>query len=464
MRFFPFKKNLNAFVNDTRGSMLMTVLVFGSVALLIITGISSYGLSEHRASNYRHNNEAALHMAEAGIGYYRWHLAHDADDFWDGNTSSTPGPYIHDVTDKDGNIIGHYALTIIPPDPGSSIVIIQSTGWSTQQEQSQRTIQVRMGKPALSDYTFLQHANMRFSPTTFVSGKIHSNGGVEFNGTTDSYVQSARETYDTGTSGVQNGVWGTGGPQGFWEFPVPPIDFNSVSADVSLLQELSQEPEGFYRPASGVQGWRVEFLANGTFNLYRVTSRVPYCQWSGACVQQWYDLGGTVLEGNYPIPENGAMFFEDDVWVNGVVNGRVTVVAARFPENPANYRDIYISGNITYATLGGDDVLGLIAQSDIIVPLQVPEHMTIHAAALAQYGQIYRPLYRSNYQNSLQESLTFFGSQISFSGGGWKWGTPPVSGFITTNHIYDGNLLYYVPPGFPTKETYELISWEEIEI
>lgn len=448
---------------DKSGSMLMLVLVFGSVSIMMITlGISTYGLMEHRASNYRHNTEASLHIAEAGISYYRWHLAHDPDDFWDGNATGTPGPFVHDFEDKDGNVVGRFSLDIEEPLAGSTLVTINSTGWMLAQPDSRRTIRVRMGKPSLADFTFLQNANMRFSPTTIVSGKVHSNGGIEFNGTTDAPVQSARETYNSGSSGIQNGVWGAGGPEEFWEFPVPGVDFDSVSADLAAIRDMAMEPEGFYRAASGRQGYHVEFLANGTFNLYTVQSRIPYCQWWGRCRQQRYDLGGENFNGNFAIPANGAMFFEDDVWVDGVVDGRVTVAAGRFPENPSTYREIYISDNITYEEVGSDDVLGLIAQGDIIVPLNVPEDMTIQAAALSQYGSIYRPLYRSNYQNSLQNSLTFFGSQISFNGGGWKWGTPPVSGFFNTNHIYDGNLRYFVPPGFPTGDTYELISWEEV--
>lgn len=67
---------------------------------------------------------------------------------------------------------------------------------------------------------------------------------------------------------------------------------------------------------------------------------------------------------------------------------------------------------------------------------------------------------------ALKNSLTFFGSQISYRGGGWKYVTAQgvvVAGYVYTNHVYDGNLKYYPPPGFPTGSTYELISWEEVQ-
>jgi len=59
-----------------------------------------------------------------------------------------------------------------------------------------------------------------------------------------------------------------------------------------------------------------------------------------------------------------------------------------------------------------------------------------------------------------------FGSQISYLSGGWKynngWGNV-ISGFVNTNHTYDGNLKYFPPPGFPVGSVYELISWEEVK-
>jgi len=86
---------------------------------------------------------------------------------------------------------------------------------------------------------------------------------------------------------------------------------------------------------------------------------------------------------------------------------------------------------------------------------------------LSQYGSIYTPNYDPDENpNGLKSSLTVFGSQISYAGGGFKyvngWGNV-TAGFEDTYYIYDGNLKYYPPPGFPVESTYELISWEEIE-
>jgi len=441
------------FKSSSRGTMLVFVMVFGSIAFtMIVLGLSTYALFENRASNRIHKRDEAFHIAEAGINYYRWHLAHDGDDYFDG-TGGDPGPYVHSYFDKDGNLIGYYSLEIDPPPGGASVVTVRSTGWTLEQSESARTIQVRLGFPSLTDYAFIENADMNFSPTTEVHGKVHSNGYIQFNGTTDSWVDSAKPV---------NGVYGSGGPTEFWRYPVPPKDFYGISADLVAIRDMSDNG-GLHlnSSGSGSYGYHIVFQSNGTYDLYKVKARRCYtgaveCRWGWCWGNICDDIQRENSQGNHAIPSNGVIFVEDNVWVEGVINGRVTIGAGRFP---TDYQEIYISGNLTYYEKNSDDVLGLIAQGDVLVPHDVPDVMEIDAAALSQY----RSVHRKYYKNDIKDSLLFFGSQISFESGGWKWGQPVVSGFVSTNHTYDGNLLFLPPPGFPVEPTYELISWEELE-
>ncbi len=453
---------------NRRGASLMYILIFGSLAtMIIVSGVATYALFEHQASNRKHARDMAFHIAEAGIDYYRWHLAHDPNDFQDG--TGQPGPYVHEYFDKSNNSIGFFSLEIDPPLPGSTVATIRSTGWVSSEPNATRTLQVRVGFPALTDYTFLTNANMNFSFTTEVHGQVHSNGGIRFDGTTDSWVRSARERYRYGNQ-QHNGVWGGGGPREFWEFPVPAIDFNSITADLGAVRD-DADNGGIHLNSSGEEGWHLVFDGD-TFDLYRVTDlechhgsgRWRYRRWRG---WYWdgtvycYDVEQEVFVENHTIPANGAIFIEDNVWVEGTVDGRVTLGVGRFPVQEP-YETIYIQGDLTYATRASDDVIGLLAQGDIIVPHEVPNNMTIEAALLSQFGVIHRPYYN----DGLRNSLNVFGSQISYGGGGWKyvngWGHV-ISGFVNTNHTYDANLSYYPPPGFPVGDTYDLISWEELE-
>jgi len=460
-------KKFRQLSQDTRGNLLLFVMIFGSLAFtMIVLGVSSYAMFENQASNRKQFRDLSFHIAEAGINYYRWHLAHEPEDYQDG--TGTTGPYVHEFLDKDGNIIGYYSLEIDAPLPGTTIVTIRSTGWTVAMPSATRTISVRVGYPALTDFSFVENSDMSFSNTSEVHGKVHSNGGIEFNGTTDALIQSAQETYTpAGESEVKPGVWGDGGPQTFWEYPVPPKDFDSITTDLASIQDLADNG-GLHFYSSGDEGYHMVFQADGTFKLYTVTSRQGYtnpCKYTYYiwCFSgnEYYDIKYETYDDTYTIPDNGAIFVEDDVWVEGEVNGHVTVGAGRFPVLESTYQEIYPVGNITLHEKQSDDVLGLIAQGDIIFPHDVPDTMTVEAALLSQFREIYRPYYQNT-----KNSLTIFGSQISYEGGGVKYVDSNgniVSGFINTSYIYDGNLRYLVPPGFPVEPTYELISWEEIE-
>lgn len=449
------KINTKSTLKNTRGSILLFTLVFGAVAsFIIISGVASYAIFENKASNRKHDRDLAFHIAEAGINYYRWHLAHNQTDYQDG--TGQPGPYQHDYKDKDGNVIGYFSLNITPPLSGSTVVIVESTGWTVASPDAKRKIRVRMGAPALTDYTFLSNAGLWFSFTTVVHGQVHSNGEIRFDGETDSWVKSHVRVY------------GGGHPKTFWQYPVPPVDFYSVTADLDKIRKLSDNG-GLHLTSSGKEGYQMVF-SGSSFALYKVTSKDCY-NGEGRWRKKWgdwywdgtiycFDIGNRVFVQNYDIPANGAIFVEDNVWVEGNVDGRISIGVGKFPVQEP-YKNIFISNNLTYAAKASDDVVGLLAQGDIAVPYEVPDVMEIDAALLSQFGKLYRPFYDS----SLKDTLTIFGSQISYEGGGWKyvngWGHV-ISGFVNTNHSYDANLRYYPPPGFPVGTTYELISWEEV--
>lgn len=435
---------------------------------IVMTGIVGYAIFEHRASTRYIHRDLAFIIAESGVDYYRWHLAHNSTDYEDGTGQA--GPYQHSYVDKDGNIIGYYSLVITPPLVGSTVVAIESTGWTVSEPNQKRIVRARVGFPALTDYTFLSNADMSFSATTLVHGEVRSNGGIRFDGTTDSWVRSARATYNYLGTTPHTGVWGAGGPQTFWQYPVPAIDFNTITTDLAGIRDTANAG-GVHLTPSGQYGWHIVF-ASTTYSVYRVASPDCYHGQGNWLLGRngWYWNGSTycfdirsqnLVTNNAPIPANGTFFVEDNVWVDGIVNTRLTVAAGRFPVL-APFVSIYVSNNLRYAVQGTDDVIGLLAQGDIVVPYNVPTNMQIDAAMLSQFGRIYHPYY----DGQLLNSLTIFGSQISYTGSGWKYvngsGTV-VSGFINTNHVYDGNLRYYPPPGFPVGTTYDLISWEEVE-
>jgi len=460
-----FKKLQRLFYKDKRGNILLFVMIFGTISLsIIIVGLSGYAIGENTASNKKHNREMALQIADAGINYYRWHLAHAKTDYYDGTSSSTPGPYVHNYTDKDGNVVGRFSLDITPPPLGSSIVVIESTGWLDVQTNSKVKIKAKVGFPSLTDYSFLTATDVWIGDGEEVHGKFHANGGIRFDGLGDAPITGSMATYTCKSHhGCGNqekpGIWGDGGPTAYWAFPMPAKDFTAVTANLAQIEDNS-DPDlgGLNFTSSGQQGWRLQFNSSSQFVAYKVLTTVCYkakdigdINYFWPCIDATsYDAGTT-----YDMPANGFIFVDDNVWVDGVVKGRVTI-------GTSVGKSIIINGNITYSAKDGTDVLGLMAEQNILIPHDSPENLEVDAGLLAQNGAAKRYYYPGN----TKDSLLIYGSIITNKTWTWSWvsgGGSVISGYEVTNSTYDANLTYGPPPGFPVGSEYNLISWEVIK-
>lgn len=445
-------------------------------ALMIITGsftIVIYALllvliTQLDFSHRQVASEMSLNIAEAGINYYRWHLAHAPEDFTDGTESA--GPYVHSYVDPSGEETGKYSLEITPPVNGSSIVTIESTGWTNQFPGVRRTIKAQYAKPSLTRFSFLQNASSWYGAGITVNGEIHSNTGIRMDGVNTSRVTSALATYTCGTETGCNtpvsrpGVWGAGPNSNLWEFPVPAVDFNAISFDFVTMRDAAQNG-GLYLGQSGSRGYHLVFNADGTFRVYRVTNTSYYDGYTpeDGCQRRYERITSETLVGTYNVADEPIIFIEDHLWVEGVVRGKTSVVAARFPI-ATNEMNIWIRNNLTYAAYDNTNALGLIAQGDIYFARDIPTNFRIDGALMAQKGKIIRHGYFSGCGSStfnVRSSLTINGSIISFEKSYWNFGTSPSSGFQTRTINYDANLLYQPPPYFPTSGDYEFISWSE---
>jgi hypothetical protein len=486
------KENYRLKITDScrsqSGSVLIALLVSAASFSIVIYTLLAILATQFDFSFRRESHDQALNIAEAGINYYRWHLLQSPDDFTDGtgDPGSGPfGPYLHDYRDPQGNIIGQYGLTITPPQEGSTIVTVSSQGWTNKYPTVKRTVTAQYGQSSFARYAFLTSASSWFGSGITVYGPIHSNNGIRQDGANISTVTSAQTTYicgsETGCTGSSScnspctwnsitrvctcpGVWGAGGDQGLWEVGVPSIDFDTISFD---FQEMRSEAQtnGVYYAASGNWGYNVVFNANGTFNIYRVTSiSRPYgYAVEDGCQRRNQIITGQTLLNTYNISEAPIIFLEDRTWVSGTVNGRVSVVAARFPLGSFD-TDIWINNNLVYLAKDENHSLGLIAQHDIYFGRDVPNDFEVDAALLAQQGHIIRHGYLSScgaHANAVRNSLTLFGSHISNLKSYWNFGTSPSSGFRTRTSTYDANLLYSPPPYYPSTGLYDLITWEE---
>jgi hypothetical protein len=467
-------------LKKNKGQALITILIFGSIATVVIGGLVGWIFFSYRASISSQHKEMAFHIAESGIDYYRWHLAHAPTDYQDGTRE--PGPYIHDYKDKDGNIIGQFSLTITPPSSGSTITVIRSTGYTVDDPELKRTIETRMAIPSLAKYAVVANADMRFGAGTEVFGEIRSNGGIRFDGLTHNIISSARIDYDDPDHGGGNefGVHTHIAPvdplpptampsrpdvfEAGRELGVPPIDFNGLSADLAQIKTNAQAG-GFYRADSGAQGYHIILRADDTFDLYRINSlrSTP----SGCGNPTWSIRSGSGYEtllGNFPFPANNLIFIEDDLWINGQINGaRLTIASAKFPESPTTNTSITVNNDLLYTNTDGSDVIALIAQKDINIGLYSEDDLRIDGALVAKTGRVGRFYYNNSCgSNYIRNVITLNGMIATNQRYGFAY--TDGTGYQIRNLNYDGNLLYAPPPSFPlSTDQYETISWREMK-
>ncbi|MFC1618096.1 PilX N-terminal domain-containing pilus assembly protein [Patescibacteria group bacterium] len=442
-----------------KGSILIMALVFTAVFLIIVVGLLQYISVLNKASNAEEDRERAFEIAEAGINRYQWVLTHNPEDYCDGTADPCPeqathGPFVHEFSDPTGGVIGHYELEIDEPALGSTIATVRSTGYLDSDPNYQRTVEAQLGIPSLANFLFLCNSNMAFSENSHVFGQVHSNGGIRFDGENDSIIQSAQETYWCqpihGCAPPQRkaGVWGTGGPQDLWNYPVPEIVFSNYLSDLNTLKDLAIE-EGLYLPPSDRQGYHLTLLPGGQIQIRVVRSASQ----NGINHEEDYDP----VIADYP--SNGVLFVEDDLWIDGQVDGRLTIAAGEFPVDTGNV-NIIINDNITYTTGMGTDALGLIAQQDIEIGRWLPNETTIYATMFAQTGKVYR----DTNNNIINDSLTIYGGLAYNEAGYFKrvWFDWVVSGYRDTYYYFDASMMFSPPPHWPTSGTYDIINWREI--
>lgn len=458
-----------------RGSAFLLTLFFSSLFLMMFGATLSFIMVQHTAVNKEVSRARALHIAEAGVNYYRWHLAHAPDDF-----STDTG--LHQYMDPHGGVFGEFVLSVTPP-PTTSTVAILTADAHVADDSSISRVRVRYGQPSLAHYAFLTNSNVWFGDTEEISGLLHSNGGVRMDGQGDSLLTSAQETYICGpehgcANEEKDGVWGTGEDPAFWQYPVEALDFGSLIVDLDDLQDLANTPDGLYLGDSGAYGYYIVFNADGTMTVNTVTAVFsPVYGYNGS---EWtYESNDksawspVVGYQNIPIPNNGIIFAEDDVWVGGSLNGRAMVAAARLPDGYYPRADIYLQDNITYTAHDGTSALGLIAQQDILSVLRVPQKQEIDAALMAVNGHVFRYYYPAWSSEpyatyAIRDMIETFGTIITNTVWTWSWVSsesgPVVSGFEETETTYDPDLTYGPPPAFPTVDEYTFISWEQLEL
>ena len=475
---------------EEEGTVITMVLVFSSIFALILAGLLGYILTQFRNIERLTAKEQAFHIAESGVEYYKWYLAHELEGlseleqaaFWASEeTIGYPNPYIRDFYDQYGAVIGQFQLEITPPLPGGNSVSIKSSGWTSEYSNMKRTIQIRRRKPSWGEYVILINHRANIPEGMTVKGKAHSNEDLRVDGIIYNIATASETTHPDPITEeeVTPGVWTTKEPEdvflGGREDNVPIIDFNALLGKMDTMKDLTYGTNYYLPPPEkncwpfswfcliqfwDPSGYIVELKNNSTIDIYQ-TEGLSF-------------LGGflpifssTELLGNYVWPQNRLVFSEATIWVKGEVgSNQVTLAAANLSgvDLPGvnNSADVIIQDDIIH--LHDEAVVGLIAQDNIMIDKYAGNpDLEVNAALVAKNGQIGR----EDFGNSLGDLtingsiaanyLGEFGDEYCF----WIWCW--VAGFDNIELNYDNNLLYNPPPYFPTEENYKTDMWEELE-
>ncbi len=465
----------------SRGVTTLLVLLYMALFVLILSTISGYALTQSRYGRALAAREQALHVAEAGIEYYRWYLAHNASILTSGTGLITK---TYTETDPETGAVGDATITASASMQCGTVqwIDLESKGIAYADRQFSRTLKARYMRPTVAEYSYVVNTNVWAGPDRNIRGPYHSNGGVRMDGSSNSTVSSSVSNWNCNASyGCPSpqsnapGVIGNGTNPELWKFPVPTIDFALIAVNFTDLKAKAQTGGGvYYGPASGSvnnRGYHVIFNANGTYTLYRVTSTDGYPSQSSQFgnTSEFSVIAAETLIGTFPVPATcSLMYFEDRVWVEGTVNAKVTVVAATLSNG--NTPDAFLNNNIYYSKYDGTNGLTVIAQRNVLIPLIVPDNMEIHGIFVAQSGHYGRDYFSTNSipsaldQYVSQTSLRTIGTVVSNGRTGTSWicGGIFCSGFQTRYDYFDQPLSLSPPPFTPITTTdYGFSLWRE---
>ncbi|MFH1458196.1 MAG: DUF4900 domain-containing protein [Candidatus Omnitrophota bacterium] len=424
---------------NNKGAALITTFLVITV-LLIFSGVFvSVSLNQNITSDIFKRRTKAFHLAEAGLdNAIFWLRAQGAPpvgnrtDPWGGAQNIGGGNYTVTITDLgviggSGNV-RRYRLT----SSGTSGNMNRTLTNYVQVDNYARYIW-------FTDSETFNGRTVWFWTQDYLNGPTHTNAHFNifsnpvFTGevsSTDNYIRFYNNGKNVNLSQLTN----------------PPYDNPDFQQGVDFGAEPMTMPGQALNLRSAASGAGLSLQGNTTVVLNNNgTMNVTNSR------QRW-------VNQNMPLPANGALFVnKGNLTVSGTLNGRLTVGASK---------DIIIPNNILYTddprtNPNSDDVLGIIAEGDVVVNDTAPTNLEIDGSIMALDTSFMRENW---WKGPPKGTLTVYGGIIqeergpvgTFNGAtGQK-----LSGY-SKNYSYDPRLLNAPPPFMPTTGDYITLSWEE---
>jgi len=479
-------KTTNKHIKNS-GSTIIMIIAFSAIFAIILAGISNMAVGQNKLLRIKEAKSIAFDMAESGLEYAEWFFSRFPTDLQDG--TGAPGPYVHTVKDPvDGSDVGTFSLSVSATKACGDVqyIDITSQGASSKNQAVKKTLKARLLKPSVANFSYIIDSDVWAGGSRNIIGPYHSNGGIRMDGTNNSTVTSAQSTWwcdsSFGCDPAQSvpGVFGSGSGSALWKYPVNEINFNNFQSDFGHLKSLAQNNGGIflsrftsYYYGYDSQGYQLIFKSDGTVDVYQVYGAYTYWgyrseygydySWYYGWRQERNQIYSKSFIGNYTLPSTCSLIYsEEKLWIEGVVNGKVAVVAAR---DYGYYKpEIVLNDDIAYQHSDGTDGLTAIAQSYIIIPEYSPNNMTLNGVFVAQNGSFGRSYYSDNIKNT----LTINGTVVSKKRVGTAWACGSTgylcSGYSSRVNSYDRFLRNSPPPFTPAiADDYLMVNWGEVQ-
>jgi len=466
------------------GYLIIYVLIFSSVFFVILSSFVTFIITQSRLIEQRIQFEQAGQIAEAGLNYYKWFLAH----YPNSTSTSMTGVY----SDPELGPIGQYELALASTTYCGAIMSRQvvSTGYTYENPGVRRVLQARYSRPNVAQFSFIINSNVWAGSDRTINGPYHSNGGIRMDGTHNSSVTSGQATWSCSPSfgcsptSTRNGVFTTtaNANPALFEFPSPPINFGAITVDLTDIETRARTGGGIFLGPSGGFGYHVVFNSNNTITVRTVTNTHSY--WGFTTESGWqterHVMRATSTPTTYTIPANCPVIaIQDKVWLEGTVPNKVTIAASHATSTASN-PSIILQGNLTYTSATSSGLLA-IAEQDVLIGVTVPDNMLLNGIFIAKNGRYGRNFYCRSTDDcsntnllpnsnpnlrpfAIRNSETHNGTIVSNGRVGTQWtsGGATVSGFRDRYTSYDRNLVESPPPFVPeTSDVYEFSDWRD---
>lgn len=476
--------------NNQKGVIIEFILVFGTIFLILLGSLLGYIVGQLKSANMRAASALSFDIAESGLNFYRWCLNHGVDAQCQGE---------HEYYNTDGVVIGKFRITaqITTYCNVASQYKITSTGWTNQFPQRKQTIVADYAQPSVAQYSYILNSNVWVGDDHIIRGPYHSNGGIRIDGQNQSLIASAAilngqgawicnasfdcdpcptaagQCHISGSNCVCPGVFTTtaNATPSLFSYPVTPFDFNAITINLATIKDKAQHAGGVYLPQSttlraDAKGYHLKFRSDGTVQVYIITTTSRTYGCANDCTHEsdwqydYFTISSEYLYNTYTIPPAcSAIYAEDNLWVEGVIKGKIVVASANLVDTNVD-TDIILNNNITYASGGLTDGLSLIAEKNILIGPDSANNLELHGIFTAQKGHFGR----NHYPNNMKNSLIIYGSIVSNDRVGTQWisGAQMVSGYAQRESYYDREQVKNPPPFIGiTSPDYKIVNWRQ---